>query len=134
MALPAEHDRDRAVASLRRHYLLGRLSGEELSDRLDLAFAARSRRELRQAFRGLPAPWSRSELEPMIENTRYAARRTLQFTVLAAFWSVMSLMLLVAFVAVAANGASGVELAIVPLIWVAVSALLWRSWQRGASR
>ena len=62
MALPAEHDRNRAAASLRRHYLLGRLSVDELSDRLDLAFAARNQRELRQAFRGLPAPWSRSEL------------------------------------------------------------------------
>ena len=101
MALPAEHDRNRAAATLRRHYLLGRLSVEELSDRLDLAFAARSQRELRQAFRGLPSPWSRSELEPVIENTRYAARRTLQFTVLAGFWSVISLMLLVAFIAVA---------------------------------
>ena len=134
MTLPAEHDRNRAAATLRRHYLLGRLSVEELSDRLELAFAARSQRELKQAFRGLPAPWSRSELQPVIENTRYAARRTLQFTVLAGFWSVMSLMLLVAFIAVAAGGASGVELAIVPGIWVVVSALVWRSWQRGAAR
>ena len=106
MALPAEHDRNRAAASLRRHYLLGRLSVDELSDRLELAFAARSQRELRQAFRGLPAPWSRSELQPVIENTRHAARRTVQFAVLAGFWSVMSLMLLVAFIAVAAGGAS----------------------------
>jgi|SRR4051812_33803826 hypothetical protein len=134
MALPAEHDRNRAAASLRRHYLLGRLSVDELSDRLELAFHARSQRELRQAFRGLPAPWSRSELQPVIENTRHAARRTVQFAVLAGFWSVMSLMLLVAFIAVAAGGASGVELAVVPVIWAVMSALVWRSWQRGAAR
>ena len=46
----------------------------------------------------------------------------------------MSLMLLIAFIAVAAGGASGVELAIVPGIWAVVSALVWRSWQRGAAR
>ena len=130
--LPADRDRDRAADSLRRHYLRGRLTVEELSERLELALGARSDRELGRAMRGLPAPWSASELRPLASNAGQAAKRTVLFLALAGFWCFLSLLLLIAFVAVLAAGGSGLEVLAVPLIWLVASWMVWRAWRTGA--
>ena len=57
MSLIGDRERDRAALELRRHYLRGRLSVEELDRRVSLAVAARSSRDLGRALRDLPAPW-----------------------------------------------------------------------------
>jgi hypothetical protein len=49
-----DRERDAAAAALRHHFSLGRLSHEELEDRLDIVVAARDRADLRRALRGLP--------------------------------------------------------------------------------
>jgi Flp pilus assembly protein TadB len=130
MDVPFEYERDRVAASLRRHYLRGRLTVEELSDRMDTALAARSQRDLSAALRGLPGPWSRSELQPLAVTARRTARQAGLFVLLAAFWSFLSLVLLIAFVAVVVSHASGEAVAAVPLLWLVVTALVWRSWHR----
>jgi hypothetical protein len=48
-------DRERAVASLRRHFAAGRLSAEELEERIDAAYKVQSRGELRALFTDLPS-------------------------------------------------------------------------------
>jgi hypothetical protein len=50
----ADADRDRAGAWLRHHYSVGRLSYDELLQRLDEAFAARTVADLQRALRELP--------------------------------------------------------------------------------
>jgi uncharacterized protein DUF1707 len=52
----SDEDRERAAAELREHCVSGRLTLEELSERLDDVYAARSRQELEHVTRELPAP------------------------------------------------------------------------------
>jgi hypothetical protein len=51
---PSEHARNRAGAALREHYAAGRLDDVELERRVELAYAAKSRGELKALFRDLP--------------------------------------------------------------------------------
>jgi hypothetical protein len=51
----ADADRERAVVELREHAVAGRLTLEEFSDRVDQAYAARTRGELDVVLRELPA-------------------------------------------------------------------------------
>ena len=49
-----DSDRDRATAALQEHYVGGRLTLEEFSDRTGRVLAARSRAEIRRALSDLP--------------------------------------------------------------------------------
>jgi hypothetical protein len=64
----SDADRNRAVASLRRHYAAGRLETHELEERVELAYQARWRSELRTLLRDLPL-----EL-PTVDRGRIAGR------------------------------------------------------------
>jgi hypothetical protein len=134
MHLVADRDRDRASASLRQHYVSGRLTLEEFSERVELALRARTNRDLRAARRGLPAPWASSELARVAETAGHAARRALLFCALVSLWSIVSFVLLTAFVVVVAVDAStGAQLA-VPIVWAGATFLIWRAWRRPAAR
>jgi uncharacterized membrane protein YccC len=50
----SDADRDRVVAALREHLAAGRLTTEEFSDRLDLAFAAKTLGDLDSLMADLP--------------------------------------------------------------------------------
>ena len=130
MHLIADGDRDRASDALRGHYQRGRLTVDELAERLEVALSARTSRELRAAFRGLPSPWSPGELASTLEGAARAASRALLLLALAGVWSMASLFLLVAFVVVLAAGASAAAEVAVPILWIAVSYLVWRAWKR----
>jgi hypothetical protein len=67
----SDADRDRAVAELREHVALGRLTLEEFSDRTERALAATTRAELDELRRDLPT----APLEP-----RRPRRRAARFT------------------------------------------------------
>ncbi len=134
MHLIADGDRDRASESLRRHYARGRLTFEELSDRLELALRARTRGELRAALRGLPAFWHPSELAEVADAAGRAAGRALLFCALAATWSIVTFVLLVVFLVVLAADASAMAELAVPTLWAGVTYLLWRAWHRPARR
>jgi hypothetical protein len=61
---PSEHARNRAAAALREHYAEGRLDDLELERRVELAYRATSRGELKALFRDLPwNPRSRDHRE-----------------------------------------------------------------------
>ena len=47
-------ERERAAATLKEHYVGGRLTFDELSERTELVLRARSRADLRRALAGLP--------------------------------------------------------------------------------
>ena len=49
-------DRDRVVGELQRHYVEGRLTSDELGERVDRALAARTEGELAPLLEDLPAP------------------------------------------------------------------------------
>lgn len=134
MHLVADRDRERASESLRRHYLSGRLTLEEFSERIELAMRARTNTDLRAARRGLPAPWTPSELAGVAEAAGQAARRVVLFCALVGLWSIVSFVLLAVFVVMVATDASTAAQLTVPIVWAGVTYVLWRTWRRPADR
>jgi|SRR5215210_8973162 len=129
MALVGDFERERTVASLRRHFVEGRLSLEDLGARAELALAARSRADLRAALRDLQAPWHDG-----VERAASAARRGIRLAallVLAGAWAVLTLALAIAFaVTLAVFGSSLAVAAAFTAVWAALSFVLWRPWFR----
>jgi hypothetical protein len=126
--LVGDHERDRAAHELARHYREGRLTADELAQRLETALRARNGAQLRSALRELPAAWSRVDV---VRTARNAA--ILAGTVVV--WMLWNAALLIAFVAwLAANGPSVGAFLVFPLVWAAASWLLWTASRRLRSR
>jgi hypothetical protein len=129
VALVGDRERERTSALLRRHYLEGRLTVEELADRVELALHARDHRDLRAACRRLPVARSaalvvREALEP--------AHRAAVLAVKTFVWLLGSFVILVLFAAwLIDHGLQLDGLLGFPLAWLALTWLLFR---RGARR
>jgi Flp pilus assembly protein TadB len=127
VTLAGDTDRERAVAALREHFVGGRLTADELSDRTHVALRARSRAELRRALAGLPQ-FSRRGLAE-------AALRGAALVVLTGIWLVFSFVLLVVFaLTLLIHGASLTLLVAVVVTWLLPTFLLSRRWQRALPR
>jgi hypothetical protein len=132
MALVGDSERERTVASLRRHFLEGRLSVEDLGARAEVALRARSHADLRAALRDVQRPWH--DGVERIASAASTARRGLHLLALlflAGVWAVMTLALAVAFaVALAVFGSSLTVVVAFTMVWAAMSFVLWRPWFR----
>ena len=69
----SDADRERAVASLRDHLVAGRLTLQEFSDRVEVAYRARVGTELAHARRGLPESSSSLSVASRRKPTRMTA-------------------------------------------------------------
>ena len=117
MALVGDRERERTSALLRRHYLEGRLTVEELAERIELVLRAREHGDLRAALRRLPAG----------RSAALAVRGAVVFAVKTAVWLVGSFVMLVLFAAwLIAHGPQLDGLLGFPLVWLALTWLLWR--------
>jgi Flp pilus assembly protein TadB len=126
MVLASDGDRERAAASLRDHFVRGRLTLEELSARLDRVFSARTLDELRTTLDGLPG---------LSRDLARSIGRGAALVVLSFAWLLFSFVLLVVFGLVALiHGASTVELAGFLVVWLVPTLLLSRLWRRGLAR
>ena len=126
--LVGDRERDRAAHELARHYREGRLTADELGQRLETALRARNGAQLRSALRELPGTWSRADV---VRTARNAA--ILAGTVVV--WLLWNVGLLIAFVAwLAANGPSLGAFLVFPLLWAGVSWLLWTGSKRRRAR
>jgi Flp pilus assembly protein TadB len=126
--LVGDRDRDRAAHELQRHYREGRLTADELAQRLETALRARSGPQLRSALKELPAAWSWGDSVRALRNAAIVVGT-------AFVWLLGSLGLLVAFVAwVAANGPSLGALVVFPLLWIVASWVLWTGSRRRRAR
>lgn len=78
----SDEQRDRAAAQLREHFATGRLTEEELSDRVQAAYQARTVADLDALVEDLPAlPLSPAELRAQrAERRRKARRRAIEET------------------------------------------------------
>jgi Flp pilus assembly protein TadB len=124
----ADSDRERASATLREHYVRGRLTAEELADRADLVVRARTRRELRTALGGLPTlPDVRSALQ-------VALRGALLVVFTGAYLMFCFALVLVLAVTLIAQGASTSALVAFALVWLVPTLLLYRLWHRRPPR
>jgi Flp pilus assembly protein TadB len=125
--LVGDQERERAALELRRHYSDGRLTTDELAQRLETALRARSGAQLRSALTDLPAAGFQSPVR-MIRNAAIVAGTA----VIWLFWSVG---MLVAFVAwLAADGPSLAGLLVFPLLWLGLSWVLWSGSRRRRAR
>jgi len=136
--LVGDHEREHAAHELQRHYREGRLSTDELAQRLETALCARNAVQLRSALNELPGAGRWADPEALREALRSPARAVRNAAILAgtaAVWVFWSIGMLVAFVAwLAANGPSLGALVVFPLLWFGASWLLWSGSKRRRSR
>jgi hypothetical protein len=133
MALVGDRERERTADFLRRHYVEGRLSVEELGNRVGVALGARSDGELRAARSDLPGQW-RTDDWGVLSGLARRGVRLATLVLLVGVWWMVSLALAIAFVVTLA--VSGPSLAVgigFPLAWVLATWALWRIWRRGRS-
>jgi hypothetical protein len=133
MPLVGDFERERAAAALRRHYLQGRLSAEELAARLQLALGARHSSELKAALEDLPNRWRQLEQTSVqaVSAASRAAGRAALVLLLASFWSLVSLVLLAAFtLTLLVHGASLTSILGFPLAWLLFTLVLWNAGRR----
>jgi hypothetical protein len=76
----SDEERDRAARDIREHFAAGRLTEEEMSERVEAAYAARTESELRRLLADLPPlPVSRAQQRAeLAERRRHLQRRLLQ--------------------------------------------------------
>lgn len=132
--LVGDPERDRAAHELQRHYREGRLSVDELAQRLEAALRARNVGQLRWALKELPGTERWAAPEAVRQALRSPARSLRNLAILmgtAVVWLFWSIGMLAAFVAwLAANGPSLGALLVFPLLWFAASWLLWTGSKR----
>ena len=127
MGLASDDERERAAASLREHFVRGRLTVDELAARTELALHARTQADLRRALRELPQ-WS-------ARNTVEAAARGAVVVALTAAWLLFTAVLLLVFaLTLLIHGASAVELAAFLAVWLVPTFLLTRVWRGTVAR
>ena len=136
--LVGDPERDRAANELQRHYREGRLSVDDLAQRLETVLHARNAGQLRSALRELPSVERWAAPEAVRQAMRSPARSLRNAAILvgtAVVWLFWSIGMLVAFIAwLAGNGASLGAFLVFPLLWFAVSWLLWSGGKRRRAR
>ncbi len=75
-------ERDAAMAQLREHFVAGRLTFDELTERLDLALAARTQRQIDSLMADLPRPPKPVRVEAALPVRDQDAGRFLVFALL----------------------------------------------------
>jgi hypothetical protein len=133
MALVGDRERERTSALLRRHYLEGRLTHDELEDRLAVALDARDHSDLRVALSRLPVARSTAlVVRDALEPTLSAAHRLAVTAIKTIVWLAFSLVLLVVFAGwLFEHGPQLDGLLGFPAAWLALSWLLWRTGPHG---
>jgi hypothetical protein len=123
----SDDERERTVASLREHFVRGRLTLEELTARCELALRARSRTDLRHALADMPPLLPQAILRGVLGGAA--------LVVFTGAWLVFSLVLLLVFgLTLVVGGMSTLELVVFLVVWVVPTYVLFRQWRRGLAR
>jgi Flp pilus assembly protein TadB len=132
--LAGDRDRERATAALQEHYVGGRLTLQELSDRTGRVMAARSRAEIRRALSDLPLA-DPGELAARARSLVESVARGAMLVLFTGAYLVFTFVLLLVFaLTLILNGASGTALVGFLLVWLIPTYLLSRLWHRPAPR
>jgi len=126
MALIGDRERERTARVLREHFERGRLSVEELAERLELALRARRKSDVRHALSGLPAVWrdQAAEARSGLDSVKQAAGRIALLVLVWSLWWAVTLVLLIGFVTtVVMNGASLTNAALFAALWIGCTLL-----------
>lgn len=135
--LVGDPERELATAALRRHFVAGRLSVAELSDRAELTLRARSRDDLDLAMDGLPLVW-----EDLPAGVHLAARklsrvvrRVTLLLALVGLWLIVSLALALALgTALVAGAPPSTALGVYLVALTLMSLASWGLWRHRAAR
>jgi hypothetical protein len=76
----SDEDREKAATEIREHYAAGRLDGDELGERLDRAYAARTVAELEAIRADLPALTAQPGRSELQERRAHLSRQLVQRT------------------------------------------------------
>ena len=76
----SDQERDRAAQTLREHFAAGRLTEDELNERVQSAYQARTQQQLQTLLTDLPAlPATRAEAKAeLVQRRRHLQRRLIQ--------------------------------------------------------
>jgi hypothetical protein len=128
VALVSTTDRDGTAEALRRHYVNGRLTLDEFSDRMRIALKARRGWELRRALWGLPPVWRDAD---EVRRIAREAKRRIVMAVVAMLWVFASLVLLLSFgMSALVHGPTTGDIVAYPVAWLVVTALAWQARRR----
>ena len=132
--LAGDGERERAAATLREHYVRGRLTVDELSIRTERVLRARSSGELRTALAGLPLLLD-GDLAARGRHIARAAGRALTLALFTLAYLVFSLVLAIVLgITLVVHGASTGELLGFLVVWLVPTYLLSRLWRRPRPR
>jgi hypothetical protein len=132
-----DRDRELATAALRRHFVAGRLSAAELSDRAGLALRALSRDDLDLAMGDLPLVWEDlpAGVQLAARKLSRVVRRVTLLLVLVGLWLIVSLALALALGTALVAGAPPSTALGVYLVALALTSLAsWGLWRHRAAR
>ena len=130
-----DRDRERATAVLREHYVGGRLTLDEVTERIGRVLTARSQAELRSALAGLPGFPEAGDLAARGRSVARTALRGVALVVFTGAYLMFSLTLLFVFaLTLLLQGASGSMLLGFLLVWLVPTYLLTRLWRRKEAR
>lgn len=120
MARIGEQERERAATALKEHFLRGRLSVEELTERLEVALSARRDGDVRRALDDLPVLRRPSTLVHGVRRAAIVAGVWLT-------WWVLSVGLFFGFVAsVVVGGLTWTNAILFPALWLGCTVLARR--------
>ena len=127
--LAGDVERERVEAALREHYVGGRLTLEEFTDRAGRVLTARSRAELRGALSGLPVlPDVDDIAAPIRSAARVAIRGALLVVATGAYLLISAMLLFVLGLALLFGAASAAVLVVFLAVWLVPTVLLTRLW------
>jgi Domain of unknown function (DUF1707) len=132
-----DRDRELASAALRRHFLAGRLSVAELSDRVEITLQARTRADLDTAMQGLPLVWEDlpAGVHVAAHKLRRVARRVRLLLALVGLWLIVSFALALALgIALVAGAPPSTALGVYLVAFALMSLASWGVWRHRASR
>jgi hypothetical protein len=123
-----DRDRELAASALGKHFVNGRLSADELEDRVGRSLQAQTRRELDKAMKDLPLVWEDFRFSQRVQRGR---RRVGLFFRLVRSWFKVNV-LLGAALAVALIVGAPIAFAVgtALLAWSVATYAFWRIWQR----
>ena len=123
-----DRDRDLAASALGKHYVNGRLSADELEERVGRSLQARTRRDLDKTLKDLPPVWEQFSLTHRVQRTRERVRF---FVRLVRSWFKVNV-LLGAALAVALIVGAPIAFAVgtALLAWSLATYAFWRIWLR----
>jgi hypothetical protein len=127
--LADDTDRERVEVALREHYVRGRLTLEEFTERAGRVLAARSRAELRGALAGLPVLADVDDIAaPIRSAARVAVRGALLVVATGAYLMFSAMLVLVLGLILLFSAVSAAVLVAFLAVWLVPTVLLTRLW------